>query len=150
MGECSRSSNEAIHKVWFDLDFVCSRFVNWRLVCGFSGRDRSDRWERSVRPVYLNLNCPTGQTGPVHRSDRSGWAVQRFVKFLSPLLPRCDLGLLLRDSLSIAILADLGSRVCGDFGTYADVSNFEEILIGSHSPPLWSPVSVPRLVSELG
>ena len=35
----------------------------------------------------------------------------RFVKFLSPLLPRCNLGLLLRDSLSIAILAYLGSIV---------------------------------------
>ena len=62
-------------------------------------------------------------------------AALRFEKFLSPLLPRCDLGLLLRDSLSIAILADLASRACGDFGTQADVSNFEEILIGSHSPP---------------
>ena len=30
-----------------------------------------------------------------------------------PLLFAC----LLRDSLSIAILADLGSRACGDFGT---------------------------------
>ena len=81
------------------------------------GRDRSDRWARPVRPVTLSLNCPTGQTGPVHRSDRSVCAVLRFEKFLSLLLSRCDSGLLLRDSLSIAILADLGSRVCGDFGT---------------------------------
>jgi len=43
--------------------------------------------------------------------------VLRFEKFLSLLLPLCDLGLLLRDSLSIAILADLGWRACGDFGT---------------------------------
>ena len=34
--------------------------------------------------------------------------------------------------MSIAILTDLGLRVCGDFGTSAD--GFE-ILIGSHSPP---------------
>ena len=61
-------------------------------------------------------------------------AALRLEKFLSLLLPRCDLGLLLRDNLFIAILAELGSRACGDFGTYADVSNFEEILIGSHSP----------------
>ena len=74
------------------------------------GRDRPDR-------SVWGLNCPTGQTGPVHRSDRSVCVVLRFEKFLSPLLPRCDLGLLLRDSMSIAILADLGSRVCGDFGT---------------------------------
>ena len=51
------------------------------------------------------------------RSDRSVCAALRFEKFLSPLLPRCDLSLLFRDSLSIAILADLGSRACGDFGT---------------------------------
>ena len=51
------------------------------------------------------------------------------------LLPRCYLGLLLRDNLSIAILTDLGSRVCGVFGIYADGSNFEKNLIGSHSPP---------------
>ena len=74
-------------------------------------------WTTPVRPVSLGLNCPTGQTGPVHRSDRSVCAALRFEKFLSSLLPRCDLGLLLRDSLSIAILADLGSRACGDFGT---------------------------------
>ena len=60
-------------------------------------------------------------------------AALRFEKFLSPLLPRCDLGFLLRDSLSIVILADLGSMICSDFGTLADVSNFEEIFIGSHS-----------------
>ena len=63
----------------------------------------------------------TGQTGQSEfklpdRSDRSVCAVLRFVNFLSPLIPRCDLGLLFRDSLSIAILADLGSRACGDFG----------------------------------
>ena len=84
---------------------------------GFSGRHRSDRWARPVRPASLGLNCPTGQTGPVHRLDRSVCAALWFEKFLSPLLPRCDLGLLLRDSLSIAILADLGLRACGDFGT---------------------------------
>ena len=63
----------------------------------------------------------TGQTGQSgfelpDRSDRSVCAVLRFVKFLSPLLPRCDIGLFLRDSLSIAILADRGSRACGDLG----------------------------------
>ena len=78
-------------------------------------------WERPVYATGLTglqfeFPSPTGQTGPVHRSDRSGCDVLRFVKFLSPLLPRCNLGLLLRDSLSIAILADLGSRVCGGFG----------------------------------
>ena len=74
-------------------------------------------WTRPVRPVSQDLNCPTGQTGPEHRSDRSVWAVLRFEKFLSLLLPLCDPGLLLRDSSFIAILADLGSRVCGFFGT---------------------------------
>ena len=44
---------------------------------------------------------------------------------LALLLPRYYLGLLFRDSLSIVILADLGSRVCGDFGTKADDSDFE-------------------------
>ena len=47
--------------------------------------------------------------------------------------------------MSIVILADLGSMVWGDFGTKDDDSNFEEILIGSHSPPLWSPASVPHV-----
>ena len=70
-----------------------------------------------VRPVGK-----TGQTGLLtfeqpRPSDRSVSAALRFEKFLSPLLPRCDLGLLRRDSLSIAILADLGSTACGDFGT---------------------------------
>ena len=74
-------------------------------------------WTTPVRPVG-----ETGQTGPSEfelpdRSDRSVCAALRFEKFLSPLLLRCDLGLLLRDSLSIAILADLGSRACGDFGS---------------------------------
>ena len=70
-----------------------------------------------TRPVSQGLNCPTGQTGPEHRSDRSVCVVLRFEKFLSLLLPLCDPGLLVRDSLFIAILADLGSRVCGGFGT---------------------------------
>ena len=74
-------------------------------------------WTRPVRPVG-----ETGQTGQSgfelpDRSDRSVCAVLRFEKSLSLLLPLCDPGLLLRDSLSIAILADLGSRACGDFGT---------------------------------
>ena len=74
-------------------------------------------WTPPVRPVG-----ETGQTGQPEfelsdRSDRSVSTALRFGKFLSSLLPRCDLGLLLRDSLSIAILADLGSRACGDFGT---------------------------------
>ena len=61
----------------------------------------------------------TGQTGQsgFELPDRSVCTVLRFEKFLSLLLPLCDPGLLLRDSLSIAILADLGSRACGDFGT---------------------------------
>ena len=37
----------------------------------------------------------------------------------------------------------------GDFGTSADDSNFEEILIGSHSPPLWSPASVLQYMRPL-
>ena len=71
-------------------------------------------WTPPVRPVG-----ETGQTGQpeFELSDRSVSAALRFGKFLSSLLPRCDLGLLLRDSLSITILADLGSRACGDFGT---------------------------------
>ena len=56
----------------------------------------------------------TGLTGLSNRSDRS---LQSSSAFRLALLPRCDLGLLLRDILSIAILADLGSRACGDFGT---------------------------------
>ena len=84
---------------------LCSRAVWEKPVCatGLTG-------------LQFEFPSPTGQTGPVHRSDRSVCVVLRFVKFLSPLLPRCNLGLLLRDSLSIAILADRGSRACGDFG----------------------------------
>ena len=80
-------------------------------------------WTRSVRPVG-----ETGQTGQSgfelpDRSDRSSAPVRPVcvccaaIREVSlALLPRCYLGLLLRDSLSIAILADLGSRACGDFG----------------------------------
>ena len=67
--------------------------------------------------LFAGFLDDTGQTGGRDRSDRSVRAALRFEKFLLSLLPRCDLGLLLRDSLSIAILADLGSRVCGVFGT---------------------------------
>ena len=49
--------------------------------------------------------------------DRSDRSLQASSRFRLVLLPRCDLSLLLRDSLSIAILADLGSSACGDFGT---------------------------------
>ena len=62
----------------------------------------------------ISISSPTGLTGLCNRSDRS---LQASSGFQLVLLPCCDLGLLLRDSLSIAILADLGSRACGDFGT---------------------------------
>ena len=70
-------------------------------------------WTRPVRPVG-----ETGQTGfeLPDRSDRSVCDVLRFEKFLSLLLPLCDPGLLLRDRLFIAILADLNSRAYGGFG----------------------------------
>ena len=81
-------------------------------------------WTTPVRPV--GETDQTGQSGfeLPDRSDRSSapvrpvcvcYAVVRKVSlaFASALC----LGLLLRDSLSIAILADLGSRACGDFGT---------------------------------
>ena len=72
-----------------------------------------DSWFEGLFAGFLD---ETGQTGGRDRSDRSVCAVLRFEKFLSLLLPLCDPGLLLRDSLFIAILADLGSRACGDFG----------------------------------
>ena len=58
----------------------------------------------------------TGLTGLCNRSDRSQQFTSAICIVLALLLPRCDPGLLLRDSLSIAILANLGSRACGDFG----------------------------------
>ena len=58
-----------------------------------------------------------GATGLCNRSDRSQQFSSAICVVSALLLPRCDPGLLLRDSLSIAILADLGSRACGDFGT---------------------------------
>jgi len=64
---------------------------------GFELPDRSDRSSAPVRPVCVCC------------------AAIREVSLA--LLPRCYLGLLLRDSLSIAILADLGLRACGDFET---------------------------------
>ena len=151
LGICSRGRYGAFHQVWLDLDFICSKSAVSRFVCGFSGRDRSDRWARPVRPVSQGLNCPTGQTGPGHRSDRSVCAVLRFEKFLSLLLPLCDPGLLLRDSLSIATLADLGFeglRCFWDIGRRFEFRrNFDRL---PFTPPLWSPVSVLQLVSELG
>src|SRR6185312_10395491 len=68
---------------------------------------------RSDRSGFLN-SSPTGLTGLCYRSDRS---LQASSVFRLILLPRCDLGLLLRDSLFIAILANLGLRSCGDLGT---------------------------------
>jgi len=65
---------------------------------------------RSDQSGFLNSN-PTGLT------NRSNWSLQASSAFRLALLPCCDLCLLLRDNLFIAILADLGSRVCGDFGT---------------------------------
>ena len=50
-------------------------------------------WTTPVRPVgetgqtgQSGFELPTGQTGPVHRSDRSVCAALRLEKFLSPLL----------------------------------------------------------------
>jgi len=87
---------------------------------GFSGRHRSDRLERLVRPVCLFLNCLTGQTALLYRSDRSVPELLHFELVLMLLLPHCNPSFRSWDSLSIAILTDLGLRVCGDFGTSAD------------------------------
>ena len=63
--------------------------------------------ETGLTGLQFEIPSPTGLTGLCNRSDRS---LQSSSAFRLALLPRCDLGLLLRDSWSIAILADLGWR----------------------------------------
>ena len=99
------------HRIWTsftqDLTFgaLLAGYLGATGLTGLSNRsDRSGIW----------IPSPTGLTGLCNLSERS---LQASSVFRLVLLPRCDLGLLLRDSLFIAILADLSLRACGDFGT---------------------------------
>ena len=102
-----------------------------------------------VRPVGA-----TGQTGPAHQSDRSrqiSSTVFRFCFRFASWVRSLVQGLLCWFSFSIAT-PNFGQNALG-FGRFWDIGRqfefLKKFLIGSHSPPLWSPASVPQIVKIL-